>query len=66
MVINMREIIRIDYTLDNIKTLWKKHPDLRFGQLFDLLRMEAYNKYHIDYFFLEEDQWNEVITSLLD
>lgn len=29
----MRDINRIDKVLDEIKTIWKKHPDLRLGQL---------------------------------
>ena len=29
----MRDINRIDLILDRLKTLWKKHPDLRLGQL---------------------------------
>lgn len=29
----MRDINRIDLILDRLKILWKKHPDLRLGQL---------------------------------
>lgn len=29
----MRDINRIDRILDRLKILWKKHPDLRLGQL---------------------------------
>lgn len=29
----MRDITRIDRILDRLKTLWKKYPDLRLGQL---------------------------------
>lgn len=29
----MRDINRIDLILDRLKTLWKKYPDLRLGQL---------------------------------
>lgn len=29
----MRDINRIDRILDRLKTLWKKYPDLRLGQL---------------------------------
>ena len=33
MVSSMRDPNRIDKVLDEIKTLWKKYPDLRLGQL---------------------------------
>ena len=29
----MRDMNRIDLILDRLKTLWKKYPDLRLGQL---------------------------------
>ena len=29
----MRDINRIDLILDRLEILWKKHPDLRLGQL---------------------------------
>lgn len=29
----MRDVNRIDLILDRLKTLWKKYPDLRLGQL---------------------------------
>lgn len=61
----MRNLNRIPITTDLFQKLWQKYPDLRFGQLFDWIRNEAYNKYHIDPFFIEEDEWNKIIEEML-
>lgn len=62
----MRDLNRIPATIENFQKLWQKYPDFRFGQLFDFIKDEAYNKYHIDPFFIEEKEWNEVIIYLLN
>lgn len=49
----MRKVERIDPFLKKFGDLWKKCPDLRFGQLFLNICHEQYG----DPFFLEEDQF---------
>ena len=53
----MRSPERIDPFLQNLAKLWKKYPDLRFGQL--ISNITATSK--VDPFFLEEDQFEKLM-----
>lgn len=49
----MRDINRIDPFIENFKTLWKKYPDLRFGQLVEIIYRQTNN---IELFSIEDDK----------
>ena len=61
-VINMRDINRIDPFLKELEKLWKKCPDLRFGQIIYMLA-DGIGR---DIFFPEEDEWLKVICNEID
>jgi hypothetical protein len=48
----MRDINRIDPFLKEVGKIWKKNPDLRFGQM-----MENFRRDYGDLFFLEEEDF---------
>lgn len=49
----MRNPDRIEPILNELKTLWLKHPDLRLGQLVCGFGVTSYNA---DPFYVEDDQ----------
>ena len=57
----MRDKRRIRPFLNKLEELWLKYPDYRFGQLFNLLHRGV----SIDPFYVEEDEWEEVINNLI-
>ena len=57
----MRDKNRIKPFLNKLEELWLKYPDYRFGQLFSLLNGGV----SIDPFYVEEDEWEEVIDKLI-
>lgn len=56
----MREPERIERILNLIKIIWSKHPDMRYGQLYDsLLTTYLHNKGEkFSYFNIERTMWN--------
>lgn len=56
----MRDINRIDPFLKELGLLWKKNPDLRFGQLIYIIADEIGR----DIFFPEEKEWLNKINYL--
>lgn len=52
----MRDEKRITPVLQAIETMWRKYPDLRFGQLIYMLS-DRLNGLNGDIFFPEDDQW---------
>jgi hypothetical protein len=60
----MRNPDRIDPFLNQLGELWKKYPDLRFGQLitFILSKDEQFppSKPAFAMFYLEENEWEEL------
>ena len=57
----MRDINRIEPFLEILLKFWKQHPDLRFGQIVQILKGNC----TIDFFYLEDDKILEIITSLI-
>lgn len=54
----MRDIDRIDSILDRLKTLWKRNPDLRLGQLIlNVLRDPTL-------YYIEDEQLIEVLEKV--
>jgi hypothetical protein len=56
----MRDKNRIRPFLHELAECWEEYPDLRFGQLVEILS----EKLSIDPFFAEENRWEQVIKSL--
>lgn len=54
----MRDPERIKPFLERVEELWQLHPDLRFGQIINLMITD--NK---DPFYMEEDEWLSRIKS---
>jgi len=44
----MRDINRIDPFLKEVGEQWKKSPDLRFGQLMEILKFRAYDLFNYE------------------
>ncbi len=60
----MRDPNRIDPFLEEVRKLWKKYPDWRFGQLVaNAHRVFSTNP---DPFFIEDDMMLEAIKNLND
>lgn len=61
----MRDIRRIDKFCDALKEVWKKYPDLRFGQMMSNIfrQMTAEN---IDPFFPEDTDMLKYIQTYMD
>ena len=51
----MRDPGRIDKILDDIKSIWKKHPDMRLGQLLCNVIPETYM------YFVEDDSMIDAV-----
>ncbi len=61
MMQNTRDPNRIDGIVEKFKELWKKHPDLRFGQLIMNL-----SKFEGDPFIIEDDTWKKLFIQSLE
>lgn len=57
----MRDKHRIEPFLVELGELWKKYPDLRFGQL--VANLQAMVSKNPDIFYTEDDQMLKVIRS---
>lgn len=53
----MRDIKRIDGYMKRLSGLWKKYPDLRFGQLLMILLGEVQLDLNRDLFFVEDEEF---------
>jgi hypothetical protein len=62
----MRDINRIDKVTNELNKLWKKYPDMRFGQLIHTIYFNAndHPRGDRDKFYVEDDVWLEVIERL--
>ena len=58
----MRDKHRIEPFLIEFGELWKKYPDLRFGQL--VMNLQAMINKNFDPFYTEDDQMLQAIRSL--
>ena len=61
----MRDPKRIDKNLAILGELWHKVPDLRFGQLLQILEIPK-EKNVTDPFYWEDDVWEEIFQRTLD
>ena len=57
----MRDVNRINETLEKLRVLWELCPDLRFGQLLDWIGSIGGGST----FYWEEDRWNEAIQKCI-
>lgn len=55
----MRDVHRIESFLSEFGELWKKYPDLRFGQL--VMNLQSIISKNPDPFYTEDDQMLEAI-----
>jgi hypothetical protein len=53
----MRDINRIDRITYALNILWHKYPDLRFGQIVDMIQQLG-----TDLFYIEDEQIEEILT----
>lgn len=58
----MRDPNRIDVILKEIEEVWKKNPDLRLGQLIEIIQFKSRSK--ADVFYIEDDVLLKGIQSL--
>lgn len=58
----MRDINRIDDFVQVFSELWKKYPDLRFGQLVSVI----FDKSPYTPFYVEDPEMLEVIKKILE
>ena len=60
----MRDPNRIDPIIDTVKEIWKKYPDMRFGQLIcNIFSSPNFNK--IDIWFCEDNIMLENLEKIL-
>ena len=64
--VKMRDERRIEPIVNDFLALWKKYPDLRFGQMVSLVYAKSTNEYSVDPFYLEDDEWSKVLKLLKD
>lgn len=57
----MRDKNRIKPFLEKFQEFWEKYPDLRFGQIADIIA----NRVNIDIFYIEDNLFLEQIEKLL-
>ena len=62
----MRDEKRIEPIVNDFLALWKRYPDLRFGQMVSLIYAKITNEYNVDPFFLEDDEWSKILKLLKD
>lgn len=56
-----RDVNRIEPFLGEIAKVWKRQPDMRFGQLITILEYRAKAKGIQDLFYLEEEGFLELL-----
>ena len=61
----MRDINRIEPFCKELAQLWKKYPDLRFGQIMSNIARDMQIEYRRDMFFMEDDELMDVIRNKL-
>ena len=61
----LRDIERIEPFCNEIISIWKRYPDLRFGQLMTIIteRMSANRK---SFFYMEDDKLLEEIKKMFE
>lgn len=51
----MRDPKRIDQIVEQIRVLWKRHPDMRLGQILDYIK--SFNQGPVDAYYVEDHEW---------
>jgi hypothetical protein len=59
----MRNPERIDNILKQLEVLWKRHPDMRMGQLFEFINLCRHDTQE-DFYYVEDEEWKEVLNWL--
>ena len=59
----MRDPNRIDKMVEQLRTLWKKNPDMRLGQLIINLN---HIKYGADVFYVEDENMETRLKEVLE
>ena len=59
----MRDIKRIKKFCDKLEEVWNLFPDLRFWQLIGVFE---YPEGMVDPFYVEEDEWMEILNRTID
>ncbi len=69
----MRELSRINRISDIINEIWLQHPDLRYHQLIDSLKVQYFKSigydtgykedWFADWFYFEDSDWEEFLTN---
>ena len=62
----MRDPKRIDEFCDELKKMWHKVPDWRFGQLMSNALGAVYQRTDRDPFYIEDDQMVEELKKVFD
>ena len=62
----MRDPDRIHTFLEQIEDLWKKNPDLRFGQIISNVLNIRNGQCDLDPFYIEEDKFIELIKDFFN
>lgn len=57
----MREIERIQRILDKLALIWKRVPDYRFYQVLNAIGYDT----HKDWFYLEDDEFEKQLDTIL-
>jgi hypothetical protein len=62
----MRDIKRIDPMVEKFRELWKKYPDMRFGQLLLFIYSEFNRIEERDTFYIEDEKGLILLQEILD
>ena len=60
----MRNPNRINLVVSQLEIVWNSVPDLRFGQLVDLVKSKA-EKLGKDLFYMEDDEIQEILVDFI-
>jgi hypothetical protein len=59
----MRSVGRINPFMRELQILWEQNPDLRFGQLVNIIDCKLESA--TDPFYVEDNEWREAILKLI-
>lgn len=63
----MRNPERIPAVLAVVERYWRKHPDLRFGQLMQAVEIHLKQTYdHVDTYWMEEETLVRVLEEMME
>ena len=58
----MRDVKRIPGILEELEKVWENNPDLRLGQIFNILQAKADN----DLFYIEDEKLVELLKATFE